>query len=153
MWRQWLWGPTCLHRRDKTNLGKANVPTKKQALVVETQTVYQLLDSSKHSFNNKDLIILDREHRWYETGVKELIESNHHSKNGQAYVTIGQGYNSSNLPKSRRGLTPTSPQTVTSPRHSFDNLPYWLSTWRSGARVFSLIGGKSVRSWPGCGLQ
>ena len=36
--------------------------------------VYQHLDSSNHSFINKDVIILDREHRWYRRGVKEAIQ-------------------------------------------------------------------------------
>ena len=31
------------------------------------------MDISKHSFDNKDVKILDRESRWYERGVKEAI--------------------------------------------------------------------------------
>ncbi len=35
--------------------------------------VYQHLDSTKHSFNNKDIIIQDRKHKDDTKGVKEAI--------------------------------------------------------------------------------
>ena len=38
--------------------------------------VYEHLNSTKHSFDNKDVVILDREHRWFERGVKEAIYTN-----------------------------------------------------------------------------
>ena len=47
------------HRRASTGCGDS--------------AVFQHLDSTKHTFNNKDVIILDKEHRWYERGVKEAI--------------------------------------------------------------------------------
>ena len=47
------------HRRPSTSAGDS--------------AVYQHLDTTKHSFDNKDVLILDREHRWFERGVKEAI--------------------------------------------------------------------------------
>ena len=38
--------------------------------------VFQHLHATKHSFDNKDVVILDREHRWFERGVKEAIYVN-----------------------------------------------------------------------------
>ena len=35
--------------------------------------VYSHLNSANHSFDNKDVIILDRESRWFERGVKEAL--------------------------------------------------------------------------------
>ena len=35
--------------------------------------VYTHLNSASHSFDNKDVIILDRESRWFERGVKEAL--------------------------------------------------------------------------------
>ncbi len=47
--------------------------TLRQKLVHPRTNVYQHHDSSKHSF--KDVIILDREHRWYERGVNSTTSS------------------------------------------------------------------------------
>ncbi|XP_072051644.1 uncharacterized protein [Amphiura filiformis] len=35
--------------------------------------VYTHLKAAKHNFEDKDVIVLDKEHRWYERGVKEAI--------------------------------------------------------------------------------
>ena len=47
------------HRRASTGCGDS--------------AVYSHLDSTNHSFDNKDVKILDRESRWFERGVKEAI--------------------------------------------------------------------------------
>ena len=47
------------HRRASTGCGDS--------------AVYTHLDITKHSFDNKDVKILDRESKWYERGVKEAI--------------------------------------------------------------------------------
>ncbi|XP_072046996.1 uncharacterized protein [Amphiura filiformis] len=41
--------------------------------VVETRLYTQDLNSTNHTFDNKDVVILDRESRWFERGVKEAV--------------------------------------------------------------------------------
>ena len=40
---------------------------------IPDSAVYTHISSSKHSFETKDVIILDKESRWFERGVKEAI--------------------------------------------------------------------------------
>ena len=39
-------------------------------------SIFKHLNTSNHSFNNEDSVILDRESRWFERGVKEVIYVN-----------------------------------------------------------------------------
>ncbi len=58
--------------------------------------VYSHLNASGHSFNTKDVHILDRETRWYERGVKEAIwvraEEPSLNRNGGVRVKLSHGW-------------------------------------------------------------
>ena len=40
---------------------------------INDSSIYAHLKASQHSFEDKDIIILDKEHKWFERGVKEAI--------------------------------------------------------------------------------
>ena len=40
---------------------------------ISDSSIYAHLKASQHSFEDKDIGILDKEHKWFERGVKEAI--------------------------------------------------------------------------------
>ena len=56
------------------------------------------MDSTKHTFNNKDVIILDKKYRWYERGMKEAIyvtkEQPSLNKGGALHHNLAGAYSS-----------------------------------------------------------
>ena len=40
---------------------------------IPDSAVYSHLNATGHSFKNKDVVILDREGRWFERGIKEAV--------------------------------------------------------------------------------
>jgi hypothetical protein len=40
---------------------------------INDSAVYTHLNFTKHSFEDKDVLVLDKEHKWFERGVKEAI--------------------------------------------------------------------------------
>jgi len=90
--------------------------------------VYLHLDSTKHSFDNKDVSVLDKEHRWYERGVKEAIyvkkEQPSLNKGGGLRHNLAGAYSSviSKIPKKFNSRSSTTCDITTSSRVS-DQLP------------------------------
>ena len=94
------------HRRASTGCGDS--------------AVYTHLDASNHSFDNKDVVILDRERRWFERGVKEAIhvqkEQPSLNRGGGLRHNLAGAYNSiiKNIPKKFDTSSTTSGNTTLS---------------------------------------
>ena len=94
------------HRRASTSCGDS--------------AVYTHLDTTNHSFDNKDVVILDRERRWFERGVKEAIhvqkEQPSLNRGGGLRHNLAGAYNSiiKNIPKKFDTSSTTSGNTTLS---------------------------------------
>ena len=74
--------------------------------------VYSHLNSANHSFDNKDVIILDRESRWFERGVKEAL----YVKREQPSLNKGGGLRH-NLAGAYSSEDPSTSQEFVDPVH------------------------------------
>ena len=45
----------------------------------DDSAVYSHLKLANYSFNDKDVLELDKEHKWFESGVKEAIYVRHYA--------------------------------------------------------------------------
>ena len=81
-------------------------------------SVYTHLKAAKHTFEDKDVIVLDKEHRWYERGVKEAIyvrrEEPTLNRGGGLRHNLSQSYEPTIRKIPRRLQRDVTPTTVTS---------------------------------------
>ena len=78
--------------------------------------VYSHLNSTNHTFDNKDVVILDRESRWFERGVKEAVyvkrEEPSLNRGGGLRHNLAGAYSSA-IQKIPRRLSSVTPSRVT----------------------------------------
>ena len=115
---------------------------------INESSIYSHLNATQHSFEDKDIVILDKEHKWFQRGVKEAIyvrrETPHLIKEGASDITY-QKYTT----QQRRKSIKDSRQVTIHLRHGSLNRKKITRPEEASRMNCDIVATKNIKSrWP-----